>query len=723
MKRLFVVIFLICATILLAGRSASADGLKDLGDLLDKAGKLAPLVMKDADIGLLFTQGVEKQYGLDQDPQRNTKVQQIGQKILSANKITGKYDFAVLRSHDFNACSIYGGHVRVNEGLLFDTQNNDSEAAFAIAHEIAHNELGHNKAAVKNFRTANALDLANATKKMPQLLLAGANAVMAKRSRENESAADLKALEYMSKAGYNPTGAIAMARRIEAEHTIAQKRAGNSSLVEQRFNSIFDTHPEPAKRAEMAEDFYFQQKYGSTFKQIAGDSTVVSHNYYGDALVLVAHPSLWTSPLRVTNQICGVGIFNPSPLTNEAYDVNYFLQLCGDHLVAATCDNDSHDLLEAIDVPEKGTDTHFTFVQGDYADATALLKAIQLGQTYASCDGIEIQDMNFPIGRDYPKVNYPHLTFKLVYPETLLVRPAVMVYCDGSNPRRFEAESYHQREAKFSIDDKEIEKGQHWYVIYLNGQLITSPITLDVTRNSRGTLNPGGSKSWQKGIVHYHSFYSDGHSKSIQEIWDSGRASSVGFILMTDHADLIKETGDHAYSRYADDCHRASPAMVPGVEYSLRKLKAGFGKGNHILILNPKEYKNYEEIDEEAFFNGVQGEQGSDQVCIIKDQFHIGDDVSQTEMERDALFNFTKTAATLKVWIKGSPFKDPIIWINRHEIGRVITTDNQWHEFTFQVPAEFLNPGQNLYHMESFIPDRWHTFDDCEVRDIYITKN
>jgi len=704
---------------------AKTKGLGDLGNLGDlgsilgniskQVERVAPLVVDNDQLGLLFAQGVEKQHGIDSNPQRETRVQQIGSKILTANHIGGKYDFAVLATHDFNACSIYGGHIRVNEGLLYDTQNNDAEAAFAIAHEIAHQSLGHNRETVNNFKVTYALELANISQKMPQLLTAGANAVLAKRSRENESAADFEALKYMAQAGYKPTGAIAMARRIEAEHKIAQRNAGNQSLLAQRFSAIFDTHPEPAKRAEMAEDFYFQQKYGTTFKAIAGASTG-SGCYYEGSTFIVAHPSWWESELGVLKPISGVAIFNPSPACSEEEDVRFFLKVCNDHLVAVTCDNDSHDFLEFIDVPEKGTDTHFTFIQGDEANQQKLIAAIRAGQTYASRVGMEIHNMNFFIGRSYQKVNYPHLTFTLTYRDMPLdLSDGIIVYRDGEKLGRFRAQTLGIHEARFTIDDKDAPTGNRWYVLRVTKELITSPITFNVTHNRRDTLNPGGSSSWQKGIIHYHSFYSDGHSKSIQEIWDSGRKEGVGFVFMTDHADRLKASGDHAYSRYADDCQRASRAMLPGIEYSLRSVKGT----NHILVLDPGGYKNYEEVNEETFFYGSGN---PNQVCIIRDQFHLGDDHSQDEMEKDATFNYARADATLKLWIKGSPFKDPILWINRHEIGRVTTTDNKWHLFTFRVPAEYLNNGKNLFHIESFIPDRFHTFDDCEVKDVWIYR-
>jgi Zn-dependent protease with chaperone function len=678
---------------------------KEIDKLLGQINKILPLAISDQQIGVMFSDGVAKQFGLDSNPERNARVQTIGTRIVAQNSFRSKYDFAVLASHDFNACSIYGGHIRVNEGLLSDTQNNEAEAAFAIAHELAHNELGHNKEAVKNFKITYALELTKLNQKLPQLINLAAKAVLAKRSRQNETAADAKALEYMTKAGFNSNGAISIARRIEAEHKIALRNAGGQGLIQQRFNTIFDTHPEPAKRAEMAENFYFQSKYGTAFNQVAGESDENTNSsssaLFGDRPIVVAHPSLWVPKLKDRSRVCAVGIFNP--FGSEMEDVGFYLDVCrSGNLVAVTADNDSHDRRTGNG---EGTVNRFTYIASDSADAKSLVSALKAGNTYASHDDTELKDMNFEIGRNYPDAPSAHFSFRLS-----AGNPKITLYRDGKDLGTFSG-----KKGSYVIDDPDASQGRRWYVLYAKEKFITSPITINITGDRRDESSP--QETWQKGIIHYHSFYSDGKTKSIQQIWDAAQDFDVKFIFMTDHADLFNDKTE--YQRYFDDCKRASStSMIPGVEYTIG-IKALM---NHLLVLNlaPDGFKQYKKTSEDEFFNGSADD--TTQVCIIKDQFHIGDDVSMSEMIKDATFKFSPVPATLKMWIKGSPFKDPIIWINRHEVGRVITTDDKWHLFTFDVPAEYLTSGRNLYHMESFIPDRQHTFDDCEVKDIWLVK-
>jgi murein DD-endopeptidase MepM/ murein hydrolase activator NlpD len=113
---------------------------------------------------------------------------------------------------------------------------------------------------------------------------------------------------------------------------------------------------------------------------------------------------------------------------------------------------------------------------------------------------------------------------------------------------------------------------------------------------------------------------------------------------------------------------------------------------------------------------------GPDRVLIIKGPFHLGDDVKDSEIHRDALFDYGQTESTLKLRVKGTPKKDPILWVNRIEVGRITTSDDEWHWHEFAVPKGYLRDGKNLFHIQSYIPDRWQTFDDCEVADVWIVK-
>jgi murein DD-endopeptidase MepM/ murein hydrolase activator NlpD len=366
-----------------------------------------------------------------------------------------------------------------------------------------------------------------------------------------------------------------MARRIEAEHVISQKRAGSQSLVAQRFSAIFDTHPEPAKRADMAEDFYFQSKYGTTFKEVAGTSTAFPIAYAFD----------W--PVGPPSE--GVALDREQLSENNWYvSVKFREQYNGKAPHAG------------VDISQPGDS--------------------DLGQpVFAIADGV-VKAIRQPTNEgDAPCRSDPW-------------NGIVLIEYHPQGGSAVYSQSAHLRNLKVHEGD---------------------PVSI---HQQIGEIGP---KPYGSTGVHLHFEMRTNADIGISE--DPYRYDNPGYI---DPIDFIK---NHR--------HLGTPPPVPS------------------------------------------------QVPIIREQFHIGDDRSQTEMIKDATFSFYRADATLKMWIKGSPFKDPIIWINRHEVGRVVTTDDKWHRFTFHVPAQYLNNGGNLLHMESFIPDRWHTFDDCEVKDVWIVRD
>ena len=444
-------------------------------NILEGISKLLPFMIGNHKIGQLFSEGLEKQYGLANDPEGQMRIQGVSQKLLSAIETEQEYDFAILDSNIFNACSIYGGHIRVFSGLLKDTQNSDNELAAILAHEIAHNELGHNREAVKNFKIAYALDLMKISEKTPKLLIAGANAVLAKKSREHERAADAQALEWLDEAGYPITGAIAVFRRIEAEHRLEQKRSGGSAL-DQRFNQIFSTHPEPASRVDMAEDYLFIKKYGRTFKEVLG---TFDNPLTNNLPIIVAHSSQWKPSLMTPEKISGIGFFNTNiPPINWKKDFNLYLDILSqEHMICVTADNDFHFS------PTTNLNLNFTYIDTPDLSKEGLIEAIKEGRTYASSQDIKIESANFEIGRDYQKVQKVSWQFTLDLPLNNVLAPKIKVFRNGQEVAELKKTNPKlERKPVYKFEDN-VDPGLYWYVLYIPKQLITSPITYEVTDN------------------------------------------------------------------------------------------------------------------------------------------------------------------------------------------------------------------------------------------------
>ena len=119
------------------------------------------------------------------------KVLSVAQKILVDNKIDKRVPIFIPTKKSVNAYSnIYDKSVVVHEGFLYYVDNDD-ELAYLLAHEIAHSVEAYGGIFKYIAMSAN--------------------------SKKYEKKADLVAIDYMVKAGYNPVAAITMGNKIFGE--------------------------------------------------------------------------------------------------------------------------------------------------------------------------------------------------------------------------------------------------------------------------------------------------------------------------------------------------------------------------------------------------------------------------------------------------------------------------------------------------------------------------
>lgn len=173
------------------------------------------------------------------------------------------YFVGILDSEEINAFATSGGHILITKGLLKCTDSEDAIAA-VIAHEIAHIQLQHSIKAIKASRntiatlstlSATAVTLTNGdedTVNLTKVLDESVNNVItilvdSGYSVSQEYAADKKALELMSNAGYDTSCMNDMLTLLEE----------NSKNKKKGFSL---THPAPQKRKNKLKKEY--SKYG-----------------------------------------------------------------------------------------------------------------------------------------------------------------------------------------------------------------------------------------------------------------------------------------------------------------------------------------------------------------------------------------------------------------------------------------------------------------------------
>jgi len=114
-----------------------------------------------------------------------------------------------------------------------------------------------------------------------------------------------------------------------------------------------------------------------------------------------------------------------------------------------------------------------------------------------------------------------------------------------------------------------------------------------------------------------------------------------------------------------------------------------------------------------------------DKILLEEGPQHLGDDqktrmiyTKEFTLFQEDLSNRKEAAVQIKV--KGIPKKDPIIYFNRREVGRAVTQTGIWEEFTFSFNPGILRVGKNLLDIETFIPEFWNSYDDCEFKDVVL---
>jgi predicted Zn-dependent protease len=204
-------------------------------------------------LGNQLAQEVRSQVRLSNDPQLVGYVREVGERIHARTPLANlPFDFQVVEDPSINAFAIPGGHVYVNSGLIAQADH-ANELASVLAHEISHVVARHSIKQMEKAQGINVLGsiLLGQNPSGVSVLLANilAGGTMARFSRADEEQADELGLQYMTAAGYNPNGMVAMFQKLLAlekgrpnavdrfflDHPLTQDRINN---VQNRINKM-----------------------------------------------------------------------------------------------------------------------------------------------------------------------------------------------------------------------------------------------------------------------------------------------------------------------------------------------------------------------------------------------------------------------------------------------------------------------------------------------------
>src|SRR5437588_9303917 len=199
--------------------------------------------------GRQYAQQIESQIKLVNDPVITEYVNRIGQNLVRNSDAQVPFTIKVIDSDVVNAMALPGGFFYVNSGLIL-AADEEAEMAGVMAHEIAHVAACHYG---REMTRMNLLQMAS----LPAIFMGGALGygiyegmglgiplTFLHFSRGFEAEADYLGVEYMYRAGYDPSAIVAFFEKIQA---MEKKKPGTLSKA-------FDTHPQTPDRIEKTQD-------------------------------------------------------------------------------------------------------------------------------------------------------------------------------------------------------------------------------------------------------------------------------------------------------------------------------------------------------------------------------------------------------------------------------------------------------------------------------------
>lgn len=225
----------------LAAGAFAADKKKDpeaIGDRDVGKGVNFYSLEKEIALGKQLAQEVERQAKVIDDPVIAEYVNRIGQNLVRNSDAKVPFTIKVLDTEEVNAFALPGGFFFVNSGLVLKADT-EAELAGVMAHEIAHVACRHGT------RQATRGQLVNIAS-IPLIFMGGWTGYAIRQgaglaipmgfltfSRGFEREADYFGLQYLYKAGYDPTSFVDFFEKMQ---TLEKKKPGTLSKV-------FSTHP------------------------------------------------------------------------------------------------------------------------------------------------------------------------------------------------------------------------------------------------------------------------------------------------------------------------------------------------------------------------------------------------------------------------------------------------------------------------------------------------
>ncbi len=191
----------------------------------------------------------QSQGGLhDVDPELTAYVSQVGRSLAAQSGVSLPYEFVVLNNSVPNAWALPGGKIAINRGLLYELES-EAELAAVLGHEVVHAAARHTAKQISRSQLLQigvvGTAIATSDSDYGNLAVGGASLLaqigLAKYGRSAELESDLYGMQYMSKAGYDPQGAVSL------QETFLRLSEGRRT---DWLTGLFASHPPSRERVE-----------------------------------------------------------------------------------------------------------------------------------------------------------------------------------------------------------------------------------------------------------------------------------------------------------------------------------------------------------------------------------------------------------------------------------------------------------------------------------------
>lgn len=226
---------------------AGADKKKDVDAIGERRVARRSIISQEKEIGIgkQYATEIDRSAKILTDPVVNEFVNRLAQNVARNSDLTIPLTVKVIDSPELNAFALPGGFLYVNTGLLM-AADEEAQMAGVVAHEIAHVAARHwasqmTKATLLQYAM---IPLIFTPMSYPvymgvsSALNFGIPMAFLKFSRGDEAEADMLGLQYMYKAGYDPSAYVTFFSKI-----IEQDRRSPGSIP-----TLFASHPPTPER-------------------------------------------------------------------------------------------------------------------------------------------------------------------------------------------------------------------------------------------------------------------------------------------------------------------------------------------------------------------------------------------------------------------------------------------------------------------------------------------